>query len=256
MKNEIILTNPVTIKAYFEKVRQLVKDGQEYPVSLDEVWPLVYAEKGVAIRVLKKGFFENEDYKVFDQNVKNSNGGRPEKEYRLTSSCMEHLVARKVKEVFEVYRQVFHKTADAMEQQTLPATQDELILMLAQRNVETSKRLSVVEEKLERIEQNQQAATAELLAIPAPTEEMPDMATESKIIRLVNLYAQAKSVLQVEVWRMLYTELLYRYRISVNAYNRGPKETKIQLLKRLGHLDKLYTIATNILQVNATPATT
>lgn len=249
MNTEIQINNPATIKAYFEKVRQLAKGGEAYPVELDEVWPLVYAQKVKAVQVLKKEYFETEDYVVISQMGKNPKGGRPELDYKLTLSCMEHLIARKVREVFEVYRQVFHKVADAMEQPILPASQDELILMLAQRNVETVKRVTALEQKMERFEQISATATTELMSLPAPSEPMAEMTPEYKIIRLVNAYAQAKSVLQVDVWRKLYDELLYRYRISVNAYKRDKNESKIQLLKRLGHLDKLHTIATNVLQM-------
>lgn len=31
------------IKAYFEEVLKLSKDSEEFPVNLDDVWPLVYS---------------------------------------------------------------------------------------------------------------------------------------------------------------------------------------------------------------------
>ena len=31
------------IKAYFEEVLKLSKDSKEFPVNLDDVWPLVYS---------------------------------------------------------------------------------------------------------------------------------------------------------------------------------------------------------------------
>lgn len=33
------------IKAYFEEVLKLSKDSKEFPVNLDEVWPLVFGRK-------------------------------------------------------------------------------------------------------------------------------------------------------------------------------------------------------------------
>lgn len=33
------------IKAYFEEVLRLSRDSEEFPVNLDEVWPLVYSRK-------------------------------------------------------------------------------------------------------------------------------------------------------------------------------------------------------------------
>ena len=105
------------IKAYFEEVLRLSKDSEEFPVNLDEVWPLVYAEKGKAVRALKSNdlFIENVDYKPLAQNGKRMANGRfdggNQVTYMLSVPCLEFFIARKVRQVFEVYRQVFHKVA-------------------------------------------------------------------------------------------------------------------------------------------------
>lgn len=66
-------------------------------------------------------FLQNVDYQVLAQNGENSevlaqNGGkarngRPIEIYMLSVPCLEFFIARKVRPVFEVYRQVFHKFA-------------------------------------------------------------------------------------------------------------------------------------------------
>lgn len=111
------------IKAYFEEVLKLSKDSKEFPVNLDDVWPLVYSAKEKAVRALKSNdlFLQNVDYQVLAQNGENSgvlaqNGGkvpngRPTEIYMLSVPCLEFFIARKVRPVFEVYRQVFHKVA-------------------------------------------------------------------------------------------------------------------------------------------------
>ena len=111
------------IKAYFEEVLRLTRDSEEFPVNLDEVWPLVYSAKEKAVRALKSNdlFMQNVDYQVLAQNGENSgflarNGGkvqngRPTEIYMLSVPCLEFFIARKVRAVFEVYRQVFHKVA-------------------------------------------------------------------------------------------------------------------------------------------------
>lgn len=110
------------IKAYFEEVLKLSKDSKEFPVNLDEVWPLVYAEKGKAVRALKSNelFVEGIDFILLAQNGKqdgnngkqvNSWGGNNQITYMLSVPCLEFFIARKVRAVFEVYRQVFHKVA-------------------------------------------------------------------------------------------------------------------------------------------------
>lgn len=52
------------IKAYFEEVLRLTRDSEEFPVNLDDVWPLVFGRKQEAVRALKndKLFVENIDY--------------------------------------------------------------------------------------------------------------------------------------------------------------------------------------------------
>jgi len=123
------------IKAYFIQVLNLARSKEEFPVDLDEVWPLVYATKGKAVQTLKGSdlFMEGIDYQIFNQKVKNSddfnqNGkkldevnqntknpygaGRSTNTYMLSVPCLEYLIARKVRPVFEVYRQVFHKVAN------------------------------------------------------------------------------------------------------------------------------------------------
>lgn len=123
------------IKAYFIQVLNLARSKEEFPVDLDEVWPLVYATKGKAVQTLKSSdlFMEGIDYQIFNQKVKNSddiyqNGkksdntevnnknhfcvGRSTNTYKLSVPCLEYLIARKVRPVFEVYRQVFHKVAN------------------------------------------------------------------------------------------------------------------------------------------------
>lgn len=99
------------------------KDSKEFPVNLDDVWPLVYSAKEKAVRALKSNdlFLQNVDYQVLAQNGEKSgvlaqNGGkvrngRPTEIYMLSVPCLEFFIARKVRPVFEVYRQVFHKVA-------------------------------------------------------------------------------------------------------------------------------------------------
>ena len=101
------------IKSYFNAVLELSKSDNEFPINLDEVWMLVYGRKEEAVRALTSSeqFIENIDYQVLRKNAENQKGGRPTNEYKLTVSCMEFFIARKVRPVFEVYRQVFHKVA-------------------------------------------------------------------------------------------------------------------------------------------------
>ncbi len=124
--------NPLTkqsseadIKAYFAEVLNLSRSNEDFPVNLDDVWQLVYTEKGNAVRALKSNnlFIEGIDFILLVQNDKqdgngdkqdgksNSWGGSNQVTYMLSVPCLEFFIARKVRPVFEVYRQVFHKVA-------------------------------------------------------------------------------------------------------------------------------------------------
>lgn len=101
------------IKKYFMAVLKLAKSSEQFPVNLEEVWPLVYSEKGKAVRALKENFIEGEDYHLAQNGkVVKSNELINGVVYDafLSVSCLEYFIVRKVRPVFEVYRKVFHKT--------------------------------------------------------------------------------------------------------------------------------------------------
>lgn len=99
------------VKLYFEEIVKLQASGNEFPVSLDDVWPLVYSAKEKAVRALKSGdfFVQDSDYQILAQNGEKSGRGRNADEYFLSIPCLEYFIARKKREIFEVYRQVFHR---------------------------------------------------------------------------------------------------------------------------------------------------
>lgn len=96
------------IEKYFNVVLQLSKSQEEFPIYLDDVWALIYNQKSDAVAALKKGFIQGVDYQVLRQNPQNPQGGRPIEGYFLSLPCLEFFIARKVRDVFEVYRKVFH----------------------------------------------------------------------------------------------------------------------------------------------------
>lgn len=128
MKQLTKQSSEAEIKAYFCAVLNLAKSNEEFPGNLDDVWPLVYSRKDKAVRALKEGesFFEGIDYQPLPQNGEQDsplaqNGkrlasgkfnGENKVTYMLSVPCLEFFIARKVRPVFEVYRQVFHKVAE------------------------------------------------------------------------------------------------------------------------------------------------
>lgn len=112
MKNIVLSkeSSEKEIKAYFTQVFKLNKSKEQYPVNLDSVWMLVYSDKAGAVRALKRNFIENVDFMTIS---KNADGGKfAEVIYKLSVSCLEYFIARKVRPVFEVYRQVTQRFAE------------------------------------------------------------------------------------------------------------------------------------------------
>ena len=160
------------IKAYFIQVLNLSRSKEEFPVNLDEVWALAYKEKGKAVRALRTNelFVDGIDYQVFTpngqktdgvfaQNGKKSDdaqddgrnvGGRPQNTYMLSVPCLEFFIARKVRPVFEVYRQVFHKVASGgislgnQVFQSVPMGLEETLAPLARYNAMIEDRFDIV----------------------------------------------------------------------------------------------------------------
>lgn len=121
----IQLEEPATIKAYFEKVRNLHKSGEKFPVNLDDVWPLAYSQKVKAIAVLKGNFLEGDDFYLSQMGkvikIKELRNG-VKVDAALSVKCLEYFIARKVRAVFDVYRQVFHQAIDHAENESMSAS--------------------------------------------------------------------------------------------------------------------------------------
>lgn len=169
------------IKAYFIQVLNLSRSKEEFPVNLDEVWPLVFKFRSDAVRALSKNnlFVKDIDYQVlstnaqksgvFSQNAQKSgvstkNGkksgstqdegksvmGRPQNTYMLSVPCLEFFIARRVRPVFEVYRQVFHKVAGGgislgnQVFQSVPMSLEEALAPLARYNAMIEDRFDIV----------------------------------------------------------------------------------------------------------------
>lgn len=147
MENALALTKESSsgqIKAYFEKVLELYKSNEQFPINLDDVWMLVYAEKSKAVRALRKSFVEGEDFNLAQngkviESSQIQNG--VEVTYHLSVSCLEYFIAKKVRHVFEVYRSVFKKVATG-EVQVLPKDYATALRELANQ-VEQNERLAL-----------------------------------------------------------------------------------------------------------------
>lgn len=177
------------IKRYFNAVLELSKSDNEFPINIDDVWMLVYSRRDYATDALKKDFIENVDYRC--TSVK-TEVGSTRIEYEISVSCMEFFIARKVRPVFEVYRQVFHKVAKH------ELSRKELALMVIQ-----------AEEEKERLalEVQQQQATIELqdkeLKQAAPKVEYCDKVLSSQGYLTVNMIAACLGISDIKLNKLL-----------------------------------------------------
>lgn len=152
-KIQVVLTKNSSeneLKNYFTAVLKLSRSNKEFPVDFDEVWRLVYTAKNKAVEELKSKFMQDIDFQLINQKVQAANpqGYVWEHKYYLTTSCLEFFIARKVRSVFEVYRQVFHKAAQAF---SVPQTFAEALMLAA-------KQQQAIEEKQKQIEELQPKA--------------------------------------------------------------------------------------------------
>lgn len=113
--NDIVFSkdyNEGQIKTYFTNIKNLRDSGEEYPVDFDTVWNLLYNRRSDAIKSLTSNFIKDIDYKVLRKMPQNPNGGRPMDKYYLTVSALEYFVVRKIRPIFDVYREVFQAVTD------------------------------------------------------------------------------------------------------------------------------------------------
>lgn len=129
------------IKRYFKAILELSKLDIPYPVNLDSCWMLCYSAKEKAVRALKENFIESVDYQFLAQNGENSKCGRPSIEYYLSVSCLEYFIARKVRPVFDVYREVFHKVNEIAPKVAKSSAADKRKIAKLEKELELTKKL-------------------------------------------------------------------------------------------------------------------
>ena len=248
MENEIKLSKNSSseeLKRYFTAILELNRSGEEFPVDLDEVWMLAYSQKRDAVRVLQSTqFIQDVDFTAC-QNGKVVNINELENgirvEIKLSVSCMEYLVARKVRAVFEVYRQVFHKV-------TKPLSQLEVLQGSINALVEHDKRLKTVEQRLDNLDKEREENGRLLLEAKLSDTPTPQQSVRSRINELVCEYVRATNTDYRDVWNTIYKKLKYLYHISVNSYKKvKPNETKLDIVERIGKLECILSIISDMI---------
>lgn len=198
MENQIsiILSKESTseqLKSYFTKISELSQSDNQFPISFDEVWPLVYSSRKKAIEKLKQNYIESEDFIIKPQVGLNSKVGKPQQDYYLSLSCLEYFIVRKVRPVFEVYRTVFHKTANMLTQQqaSAPLSRKDLAMMVIQ--AEEEKERLMLENKTQ----------AEQIKHDAPKVDYYDEVLKSETLMTTSLVANHIGMSAIKLNNML-----------------------------------------------------
>ena len=79
---------------YFKAVLKLAKSKEEFPVNLEDVWPLVYTKKSDAVEALRRDFIEKEDFVSLRQNPQPDSqwiNPNPKIDYFISVSCLEYI---------------------------------------------------------------------------------------------------------------------------------------------------------------------
>jgi AcrR family transcriptional regulator len=106
----------IGIQQYFQDVYRRQQNGEKFPFNLEELVPTVYSRKDNAIVALTSEYAQGVDYcgiLTTQEHGSFFGGVREVTTYHLTAATFEHIVARRNRDIFDVYRQVFHHTVTA-----------------------------------------------------------------------------------------------------------------------------------------------
>lgn len=98
-------------------------------------------------RITKYGFVENQDYEVFKENLKNSNGGRPQTEYALSVDMAKELSMVENNEKGRLARKYFIECEKIARESMIASYQIEDPIKRAERWIEEQKEKKALEAK-------------------------------------------------------------------------------------------------------------
>ena len=146
------------------------------------------------------------------------------------------------------YIAAFNAMEKELKKQAKPKSQLEILVESAQALLEQSRRMDKIESRLDAMEQERKENTKLLLAVSISQNELPKQSIRSKIRELVNKYSSAMNIKQGDVWHSVYKQLYYLFDIPINSYKRKKKESNLDVAERIGFIDKIYDIISNMVR--------
>jgi toxin-antitoxin system, toxin component, bro family len=129
-----------------------------------------------------------------------------------------------------------------------PMTHIQMLAAQAQAMAELEQRLNETENKVEQLVTIQEENLKQLNKLPLMQEEVPSFTPRQELNQMVRTYALSANLKYNEVWNKIYSELYYRYHISLNAYKKEKGENNLDIAEKIGAIDKLKIVVSNLLR--------
>ena len=111
---------------------------------------------------------------------------------------------------------------------------------------EQNEKLEALEQWKEEVNQERAERLQELQQLPISQEAPPEQPITSKCRQIVNRISVVKNVPYKNIWDRVYSDLYYRYGISIKSYKKHGNESHLQVAERVGCVDKVLTIVSEM----------
>ncbi len=148
------------------------------------------------------------------------------------------------------YINEFNKMEKMIRDSVKPKSQLEILQESINQLVEQEHRISNVEQRLNKIEEERAENGKLLLEAELSGNDVPEISMRNKIRKLINQYAAATNTNQRDIWHKIYDNLYYAYGISINSYKREPGESKLDIAEKHGFLGNIFDIVSRMVRNN------
>lgn len=207
-----------------------------------------------AIRsLISEGVVKNNETPMFEEmEYKNEQNGQSYPMFVMNRNGFTLLAmgftGKKAMQFKLAYIEAFNKLEEEIKKSAKPMSQLEIAQIAINQLVEQEHRLSNVEQRLDRMEEERIENGKLLLEAEISENKVPEVTMRNKIRKLVNQYSAATNTSQRDVWNSIYDNLYYAYGISVNSYRDKDCKSKLDIAEKHGFLGKMFDIVSKIVK--------